>query len=240
MRLGVISDIHANLEALEAVLADLEGRADEVVSLGDNIGYGPDPERVVKTLESRSIASVTGNHELGLARGDILARFNPSARRSLEITRDHLSLESLSGLTNLPRFIVIEGCRFVHGAPPDSCTRYLFELSEAQLRTSLESIVEGVCFVGHTHDLEVVSLHGERVHREKLSRGVIRLSEESRFIVNVGSVGQPRDGDNRAKYVLYDTGERTLEVRFVDYDIATTVEKILRMGLPKVNAHRLW
>jgi diadenosine tetraphosphatase ApaH/serine/threonine PP2A family protein phosphatase len=240
MRIAVISDVHANLAALEAVLADMDGRADEVFSLGDNIGYGPDPEAVLRVLEARGIPSVMGNHELGLVRGDVLARFNPSARRSLEITRDHLSTESLKALADLPGFITREGCRFVHGAPPDSCQRYLFELSDTQLRSCFEAMNETVCFVGHTHDLEMVFPRGDRIHREGLPRGTVSLPDECRAIFNIGSVGQPRDGDNRAKYVVYDTGERTLEVRFVDYDIGATVERILKLGMPEINAHRLW
>jgi diadenosine tetraphosphatase ApaH/serine/threonine PP2A family protein phosphatase len=99
---------------------------------------------------------------------------------------------------------------------------------------------ESVCFVGHTHDLEMVLLEGGRIHHEELTRGVVSPARDCRVIFNIGSVGQPRDGDNRAKYAIYDTGEHTLDMRYIDYDIGATVEKILKLGMPDINAHRLW
>ncbi len=241
MRLAIISDIHGNLEALRAVLADLGGQAvDQVGCLGDSIGYGPEPEAVVDILRRRGIPSVMGNHELGLADPSSLAWFNPSARQSLLRTAELLSPETMEYNKGLPRSLVLGGCRLVHGCPPESVTRYLFELSRAALISAMNAVDEPICFVGHTHTLALVSLRDKRLDIRDLGRERVVLGREARHLVNAGSVGQPRDGDNNAKYVIWDDQERLLEVRFVPYDIAATVRGILERGLPEFNAERLW
>ncbi|MCB2189072.1 MAG: metallophosphatase family protein [Deltaproteobacteria bacterium] len=240
MKIAIISDVHGNLEALEAVLQDAAGQGVEIIySLGDMVGYGPDPQPVVDLLARRGVPSVMGNHELALCEPEMLAWFNPSARRSLEQTRELLDQGAPERFRDLPRFLTAHGCRFVHGFPPDSPTVYLFEPEEAEVIQVMSRLPEPLCFVGHTHDLELLALTRGSLCRQPLGRRPIFLDPDSRHLVNVGSVGQPRDGDNQAKYVIWEPAERRLTLRPVRYDVDAVVRKILERGLPEVNAKRL-
>jgi len=241
MRTAVISDIHGNLEALMEVLADMEPRrVDRLLSLGDNVGYGPDPDKVIEILEEKSIPSIMGNHELGIADRSYAGWFNPLARRSLEITRRILSPSSLELIGTLQPVISDNKHLFVHGCPPDSMTAYLFETPDDLLASILLGLEEEICFVGHTHVSALVVFDGEKVRREPLIEGERHLPEGRKYIVNAGSVGQPRDRDNRARYVIWDDRQRSLHVRHIPYDVARTAAKILKLGFPRINADRLW
>ena len=241
MRLAVISDVHGNLEALQKVLDDIDHSGiDDVVCLGDNVGYGPDPDSVIELVRARAIPCVMGNHELGVVDDAYLSWFNPVARTSLLITRKLLKHNSLAYLGGLHPTLVREGSLYVHGCPPDSVTTYLFELGKPQLMLLFPNLKESVCFVGHTHDLEIVDFDGRQVRIKRLQEGFLTLQQDHKYIVNVGSVGQPRDGNNKAKYVIWDTTRSQLEVRFVGYDISATAQKILELGFPEINAKRLW
>jgi diadenosine tetraphosphatase ApaH/serine/threonine PP2A family protein phosphatase len=240
MRIAVLSDVHANVDALSAVLADIDASgAGKIVCLGDTIGYGPEPEEAVRLLRARNIPLLMGNHEAGLVEPEAEAWFNPQARTSLELTRALLSPESLAFLRGLPRFLVIGPMRFVHGYPPDEVQTYLFEKSEEELFQDLDRLEERICFVGHTHELELVSINGNRAVRQVLQQGTRSLLENRRSLVSVGSVGQPRDRDRRAKYVLFDPTAMLLEVRGVAYDARRTAAKILALGLPEAYASRI-
>jgi predicted phosphodiesterase len=241
MKVAVISDIHGNIEALREILADIErAGADTIVSLGDNIGYGPDPEEVSRLIRSDNIPSVMGNHELGIARPEFLKWFNESARRSLMLTAELISEETRKWLRGLPASLVFQGGLLVHGFPPDSITKYLFEASDPDLELIFAQMDQRVCFVGHTHTLELIAFEDGLIVHSSPGQEKIGLSRQGKYILNAGSVGQPRDGNNNAKYVLWDTEENSLEIRFVPYDIATTAEKIIRLGFPRINATRLW
>jgi len=241
MRLAVLSDIHGNLEAYTAVLADVEtAGADRIALLGDIVGYGPDPEACVELTRELGLASVVGNHELGLSKRGELAWFNPTARRSLEQSMDLLSPASLEWLAALPTFLVLDDCRLVHGAPPDSPRTYYFQLDRQEILRRMDLIDEPLCLVGHTHELALAHMPAlGGLERLKLGEGARQLKAGDRYLVNVGAVGQPRDGDNRAKYVIVDQQAGTLEVRCVPYEVQTTVDKIRRLGLPEFNATRL-
>lgn len=240
MRIAVVSDIHSNLAAFEEVLADIDqAGVDHIISLGDNIGYGPEPEEVLQLIRRRNIPSILGNHELGLVDPSYLSWFNDSARRSLEINRELLSPLSLNTLRTLPPTLPMHGCLFVHGVPPDSITRYLFEVSDHELRKTLSGLEQELSFVGHTHTLRLISFDGQRLRHARLPAGTISLQQGPKYLINAGSVGQPRDGDNHAKYLIWDRDARLLEVRLVRYDIARTVRGILTLGLPTINADRL-
>lgn len=241
MRIAILSDIHANLEALREVLMDLDRQeVDGAVSLGDNVGYGPEPDRVVRLLRLRGIPSVMGNHEWGLMDRANQDWFNPQARAALERTEELLSEESLAYCRSLPFFWLEGGCRFVHGCPPDDVVTYLFHLSDEEVRGLLHNMKERLCFVGHTHDLVLVRLDQDRLAVQKLGPGLHVMEGEGPWLINAGSVGQPRDGDNRAKYLIWEPDNRTLEARFISYDIQKTAEGILAAGIPRVYADRLW
>jgi predicted phosphodiesterase len=239
MLVAILSDIHGNLEALNSVWADMAAFAvDEIVCLGDMIGYGPDPDDVLRSVRARGARCCMGNHELGVCSPLERSWFNPKARQGLDMTASLLSADSLAFIAGLPRFLLLEGARFVHGFPPESVTTYLFQAGESRLASWFRR-GERLTFVGHTHDLEMVRFEDGEIEREMLRQGRVSLGGGS-CIVNAGSVGQPRDGNNNAKYLLWDTAAATVDVRFVPYDIAVTVDKILARGFPEFYATRLW
>ena len=241
MRIAIISDIHGNLDAFEQVLADIDSSdIDEIISLGDNIGYGPEPDGVVKLIQSRRIDSVIGNHELAVVKPKYKDWFNPVARKSLEKTIELLSDRSLDYITAQKSYGIIDGSRFVHGFPPDSPLTYLFQIPDDRIRRDMEKLSEQICFIGHTHMLEMRSYDGHTCESHSLEQGIMPLEKEKKYILNIGSVGQPRDGDNRAKYAIWDSSESTLDIRFIAYDIAVVVEKIKTVGLLEEHARRLW
>jgi predicted phosphodiesterase len=241
MKIAVISDIHANMAAFEKVLEDIEANAiDEIICLGDCIGYGPEPEQVVSEIRRRQIPTIIGNHELAAFKKNHLDWFNPLARNSLEKSISLLSRESLDFIQHLPYCLVSEACRYVHGYPPKSARTYLFQKAPFQLVKTFNNMAERICFVGHTHDLEIIQFDGRQVERWPLSEGERQLDPTFHYIINVGSVGQPRDGNNHAKYLIFVPDRNLIDVRFVAYDIAITVAKIKAAGMPEAHARRLW
>ena len=239
MRIAVFSDIHGNMDAFQKVLEDVDrSHADAVFSLGDNIGYGSEPEQVIQTLRRRGIPSVLGNHELAAQNPEFLGWFNPAARQSLVKTFAMLSGESLAFIQGLPRHISAHGCRFVHGFPPDSPTLYLFQVENRRKRKVLDELPERVFFVGHTHLLEI-SAYGGGVTAVNMRFGPNLLLPDLKYLINIGAVGQPRDGDLRAKYVIWDTAASLLDIRCVPYDAQAAAAKIRAAGLPESHARRL-
>ena len=241
MRIAIFSDIHGNLDAFQQVLSDInKSFIDAAFCLGDSIGYGPEPDEVIRILREKSIPSVLGNHELACRNRSMLDWFNPAASESLKKTFRMLSSSSLMFIAGLEKSMVYHGCRFVHGFPPDSPTIYLFQISMKNICRWMSQMKERICFIGHTHELRIIEFDGIKCFPDLLPRGITQLKQQSRYIVNVGSVGQPRDGDNRAKYVIFDTEKDVIEVRFISYDIEKVVKKIIAAGLPEVHAGKLW
>ena len=241
MQIAIISDIHGNIEALDQEQADIDNlQVEKIIELGDNIGYVPDSEQVVARILDRGIPSILGNHELALVEPEILDWFNPAARESLLKTQKMLSKQSLAFIESMKKSMVMYGCRFVHGFPPDSVMTYMFEVDQGGLERAFSTSKDQLCFTGHTHRLEAAGSDGEKIRRHRLRRGIFQINPSHKYIFNVGSVGQPRDGDNRAKYVIYDDADQTLEARFVPYDIVITAKKIIAAGLPRMHADRLW
>jgi predicted phosphodiesterase len=241
MRLAIFSDTHGNYDAFDQVLQDIDTcDVDAVISLGDNIGYGPESDCVIKKIKALNIPSVQGNHELALNDEEYLSWFNPAARKSLIKTRDLLSQTSIRYISQFEPVITSYDCRFVHGFPPDSPLIYMFQVSESRKQKVFEEMTERLCFIGHTHTLEILSYDGNDIQYEDLPKGLSRLDPAKKYIINIGSVGQPRDSSNNAKYVVWDSLEDSLDVRFISYDIAAVVKKIKAAGLPKEHAQRLW
>ncbi len=241
MRLTILSDIHGNLEAFRAVMSDARGAAPDspVICLGDMIGYGANPEEVVREARAAGIVSVLGNHEMGAIRPSTRDRFNPQAWQAVRWAAARLSPESVAFLSGLKESMSLHGCRFVHGLPPSDVDTYLFQVSSEHVASAMKQIEEDVCFVGHTHQLRLVALEADGIVGSRLSEGDTALAPGKRYIVNAGAVGQPRDGDPRAKYCLYDTESRVLTVRYVPYDNQAAARKILESGQPRVYAERL-
>ena len=241
MKLAIISDIHGNYDAFQSVMANIDkSGVDRVISLGDNIGYGPESERVIQKIMSLEIPSVLGNHELAVKDEKYLSWFNPVARESLIKTRDLLSDSSIDYIIELEPYLTWETCRCVHGFPPDSPLIYMFQASEKRKKRVFEEIPERLCFIGHTHTLETITYDGKQMQYSDLFEGLINLEADKKYIINIGSVGQPRDTNNDAKYVIWDSSADTLDVRFVPYNIAAVVQKIKDAGLPEEHAQRLW
>jgi diadenosine tetraphosphatase ApaH/serine/threonine PP2A family protein phosphatase len=240
MRLAVLSDIHGNLAALQAVLADLQAQApDDVLCLGDAVGYGPEPDAVVACLQQARIPCLQGNHELGVLKPEKRQWFNPTARRSLDITLGLLSAETLAIIAAWPDRIAGPDYLAVHGCPPDDAFRYLFECEEEELATMFGQFSQPVCFVGHTHTLFLVRWDGREATLTEISPGLFSLERSCRYIVNVGSVGQPRDGTASAKYAIWDNSRFVLEIRAVAYDTAATIAKIEALDFPAINTRCL-
>jgi len=242
MRVAVIADIHGNYRALEAVLADIDQQdAGEIISLGDNVGYGPEPEKVVQVLRKRQVVSVMGNHEFGLVSESYFKRLNPGGpRESLILTRELLGEDSLRWLAALPPFLLHHGARFVHGCPPQSITAYLFSPTTTRLARIFSNYKEQICFAGHTHTLNCYTQREQSVGSTALPIGLLSLASGVRYLILSGSVGQPRDGINsQAKYCIWDREQKSVEVRGVDYDVDTTVALLNELGFPKSNALRL-
>jgi len=213
---------------------------DAIISLGDNIGYGPEPDEVVKALVERRVASVLGNHELALHNPAYLKKLNFTSRESLEITRDLLSPDSLEFCRDLPAKIVMHDARFVHGSPPDSVTSYIWDASTAKLTRLFDTFPEKLCCYGHTHDLARFVGRDHGYVREVVEMEIIPLMDDFRYLINPGSVGQPRDSiDNRSKYGIWDIEAGTFENRAVSYDVETTVALLRERGFPEFNATRL-
>jgi len=248
-RIAVLSDIHGNLEAFQSVLADLDApNVTQHVNLGDTVGYGPEPDACVKLVRERGILSILGNHEHGLLEAQARGWFNPQARKALDRTRALLSDDAFMYFRTLPRTCEVQGALFVHGCPPGLVSKYLYELDDAAFRETFSLYENRLCFAGHTHELERISLFdaetGGKLERKELGKGSISLNPAARHIINAGAVGQPRDGNNKAKYLLWEPGDAAtpdrLEVRFVPYDIATTVARIRERGFPEYYGWRLW
>jgi predicted phosphodiesterase len=241
MRLAVISDVHGNFRALQAVLADIDrAGVTGIIALGDNIGYGPEPDEVVKALIARRVSSVLGNHELALNSAAYFERLNPSTRESLDLTRQLLSGDSLDFCRSLPLKIIRHDALFVHGSPPASVTSYIWEAGEVKLARLFATYTETLCYYGHTHDLARFVKRGSLYAREKVAMGYTRLTADCRYLINPGSVGQPRDGlNNLAKYGIWDPDRHLFENRAVAYDVETTIALLKERKFPEFNALRL-
>ncbi len=240
MKIAVLSDIHGNLEALDAVCKDLQQTdAGRVICLGDLVGYGPDPEEVVSRIRKLGFESILGNHEAALASKRARGRMNFQAKENNISTESLLSEESLHYCCQLPQTITVDDALFVHGCPPDSVNSYLYMMPDKKVVKTFSNSSAKLFFVGHTHELKLVFLEDSKVVRQELGQGIRKLDPEQKYLINCGSVGQPRDGDNRAKYLLWDQELWNLEVRAVHYDIKMTAEKIIDRGFPKTFAERL-
>lgn len=249
-RIAIISDIHGNLPALDAVLEEIARLGvHEMICLGDVIGYGPQPEQCIERLAGRCMVSVRGNHEDALFDATVAERFNPIARTAIEWTRKRLAAEHLQSLAQMR--LVFDRSPYlicVHDTPvPPSTTGYVGDPLTAGL--AFRGIDARVCLIGHTHvpmafhtesercedrlgpcDVEATILHEDEPYR---------LRPVGRHILNPGSVGQPRDGDPRASFAMLDLKEGIFELRRVAYDVEEAQRQMRRAGLPDLLAYRL-
>ena len=241
MRYLVVSDIHANLEALEAVLT-AAGPVDRVLALGDFIGYGADPNAVVERLRTLpAVTFIRGNHDKVGAGLESVEGFNYLAKHAIHWTATALTAANKAWVAALPQGpVAVDGLvQICHGAPFDEDV-YIFD--DLDGRRALRVSDRPVCLFGHTHVPTAFRLNGDQFAVIGPPRGAefsIRLDGRSKYLVNCGAVGQPRDGDPRAAFGILDTDAQVLTVRRVDYDIAAAQGKIIAAGLPDVLAQRL-
>jgi diadenosine tetraphosphatase ApaH/serine/threonine PP2A family protein phosphatase len=239
MRVLVISDIHANYTALEAVLKDA-GAVDETWCLGDMVGYGPDPNAVVEEIrEIPNLTCILGNHDMAVIGKIPLDAFNNDARRTLEYHERVLTADNMEFLRSLPSNLKVRGeVSIVHGSPRDSVWEYILNTLSARL--NFDHFTTPWCFVGHSHLQCMFQLNTDN---DRVSLAPIRAGEHYRLrpraILNPGSVGQPRDRDPRAAYAIYDTNGHIWEPRRVEYDIAEVQKRIREAKLPEKHAIRL-
>lgn len=244
MRYLLLSDIHSNLEALEACLASAAGRYDQIACLGDLVGYGPDPNAVVEILGPAASVTIRGNHDRVCSGLEDAVDFNPVARRAAAWTQDELTPEHSRFLRALPGGPVqLEGFQIVHGSPRDE-DEYIVGLVDASpLLNGAET--QTVCF-GHTH-IQGGFRRTARGRTESIrllpgEDGLLLhllLEQEYRYLVNPGSVGQPRDGDRRAAFAIHDTEQHVVEYFRVSYDLPKTQKKMRQAGLPQLLIDRL-
>jgi diadenosine tetraphosphatase ApaH/serine/threonine PP2A family protein phosphatase len=238
MRYAVISDIHANLEALAAVLKDIEKQSvDQVICLGDVIGYGVDPVPCIDLVEKHCAIKLKGNHEAA-ALGEVSTdHYNPAARISAEWTRAHLT----DTARNIISAYVMEheepGIYFVHASPLEPTTwRYVLNVDEAG--TGIACMPQRIGFNGHTHLPMIFASYKKSPIRQTIGHSFCP-DPETRYLVNVGAVGQPRDNDPRASYAIFDTVEEEITFRRIEYDVKTTQDKMIQAELPELLIARL-
>jgi predicted phosphodiesterase len=238
LRIAIISDIHANWHALEAVLADLDReQPDEVWCLGDLVGYGPQPNRCTVETQARSAVCIAGNHDLAAIGKLDLADFSHDAAITARWTVDQLEDGARTYLESLDTHGEREGLQFFHASPRDPVWEYV--LSEPAARAALEMTTAPVILVGHSHIPIALRLQDGTI-AGGLAKGGSELElGDARWLLNPGSVGQPRDGDPRAAYLLLDTGAGHAHFRRIPYDVEATQREIRDNGLPEELAARL-
>lgn len=238
MLYAIISDIHGNLEAFQAVVAELsKAGVDEYMCVGDVVGYGADPSGCIEILRSlRPNVLTAGNHEWGVLGLLGLDYFNEYARAAIEWTRNRLSRAETDYLKSFE--LIHEDTDFflVHGGMPDP-EKFPYIMDSDDARRTMKQVNRPVCFVGHTHAAEIYYSDKGGVRQTIEPR--IKMEKGLRYVVNVGSIGQPRDMDPRASYAVFDSDSGTVEIKRVPYDVGKAQEKILKAGLPEMLALRL-
>ena len=242
MRLGILSDIHANYEALSAVLeAYTHEDIDEYYCLGDTVGYGGSPNECAEVVRDIAEATILGNHDAAVAGRMDYSYYYEAARHALDTHAALLSLESMEWLRQLPYQLRLEqqGVQLCHGSPVRlEEFEYIFAPEQARECLSIWDKIGHITFIGHSHLCKVFALTKTTV--EELPPVDFTLEPDKKYIVSVGSVGQPRDFDNRASYTVYDTAKKRFEFKRVEYDIELAADKVLRARLERNFAHRLF
>ncbi|MDQ2783484.1 MAG: metallophosphatase family protein [Chloroflexota bacterium] len=232
----VLSDIHGNKDALDAVIADV-GAADRIWCLGDVVGYGPEPAVCLAWVRAHCDIVLSGNHDYAAFDPSVVRDFNPNAARAADWTRAALSAEAIAYLQSLPSLIEAAGVMLAHASPIDPIWTYILSVVDAY--DAFSAFGGALCFVGHTH---VAACYREAegvIERLPFANDEPFSLAGGRFIINPGSVGQPRDRDPRAAYLWYDDSSQIVVWKRVAYDIAAVQRKMRAAGLPERLASRL-
>jgi predicted phosphodiesterase len=242
LRYLILSDLHSNREALDAVLAGARGEYDRIVCCGDLAGYGPDPNAVIDWARADLHAVIRGNHDRGCSGLEDLEWFNPVARQASVWTMSQLTRTNLEYLRTLPAGpLNVDGFQLIHGSPVDE-DEYLVSISDA--RNVFPYLETNIAFFGHTHLQGGYGwLNGKYLSFPRMeffqTERWLKLDADGSYLINPGSVGQPRDGDGRAAFALFDSEAREVLYRRVPYDSNVTRRKIEAAGLPDVLGSRL-
>ena len=236
MRFAIFSDLHANLEATEAVLLDAQEQGcTDFVCLGDVVGYNANPHECVEIVRKMQCPVVKGNHDEQAALLGSSHNFNALAETAINWTREHLTKEDKEWLRGLPFIQQVHSFTIVH-ASLDGPPLWSYVFNGLDAITSFRHQDRPVCFFGHTH-VAAAFVRDGGVRKIKLDR--LPIEETKKYFINVGSVGQPRDGDWRAAYCVFDIENKVVELRRIQYDLATAQKKIIESGLPALLADRL-
>lgn len=238
MRYLVFSDVHGNIEALEAVLEEIAAlRPDIVASLGDVVGYGANPRECVETVQEYAHIRVGGNHDLAVIGLEDSDTFNRTAKRSIEWTADTLGPRHRDMIERYDPVRRYGGCIFAHGSPVSPLDfEYIYTVSDA--KRIFDRCHEKFIFIGHTHVPGIIAF-SEREGCSVIEHSIVNISAGARYLINVGSIGQPRDGNAAASFAILDLKKNLISIRRVPYDVVSAQEKIESVGLPESLAMRL-
>lgn len=230
MKYAILADIHANLQALQAVLQDMKAQGcTHAVCLGDIVGYNANPKECLDIIRGMKIPCVKGNHDEYCSTDEPLDGFNPNAAEAVKWTREQLTEDDRQWLRDLPLVLEVEGFTIVH-AMLDVPHRWGYVFDKLAAASSFARQTTPLCFFGHTH-VPVAFVKDSTVRGGTYSK--FKVEKGKQYFVNPGAVGQPRDGNSKAAYDVYDSGERTIELRRVDYDIPGAQGAVIASGLPK-------
>ena len=238
MKAAIISDIHSNLDALQAVVKDIKKRRiKNIFCLGDLVGYGANPNECIELCLKEAKITIAGNHDWAAIDKTDVTLFNPVAAEAIRWTQAHTSSNNLARLRKLKLMETTVNLFLVHASPGDpSKWNYLFSLEN--FKKQFRYYKTQICFIGHSHIPGAV-FQDANGYTDFLRDNPFPLLENRRYIVNVGSVGQPRDLDPRASYAIYDGNKKTIEIVRLDYNIPLAQQKVIDAGLPESLADRL-
>ncbi len=238
MRIGILSDIHSNLEALESVLEFAKTQdIDQYVCIGDIVGYGADPNKCIDIVKGLTSKIVAGNHDFGVCDLTDISYFNDVARKAIEWTRKVIKKEHMDFLRTLPLVMESGNAFFVH-ATPSSPDRWNYILTVYDAMKEFGFFENHFCFVGHSHQPDVFLIKPDK-QVSIFMNDLLVSNKQERYIVNAGSVGQPRDNNPKACFLVYDADEQSIAFSRIEYDIKKTQTKILNACLPPFLAQRL-
>lgn len=241
MKLAIITDVHSNQEALEAALEDIKTQnVKTIYCTGDLVGYAASSNEVIELLRENSVKCIMGNHDYACFNQPMRDEMNRNAREAIAYTMRVLTPENFSFLKELPRQITENGIFLTHGLPPAHLDEYIDLQSKNELKQAFSSFGEKVAFVGHTHLFEIYQFTSDgEIRRPGFRQNKFELEPDSRYMISAGSIGQPRDDDREAGYLIYDTKLYQIFRRTFQYNVELTIEKIKGAGLPEDNWKRL-
>jgi len=239
MRYGFFSDVHSNLEALRAVIEDIEKeKLEKIFFLGDAVGYGPDPNECVELIQKIATKPLMGNHDYAALDMMETSWFNQYAKEAIEWTKEKLNEKNFQILSDYAMDNRFQIFHMVHSTPKDPTSwDYIFDLDEAE--ENFRFFQTQICLVGHSHRPFIIKkFDGKQcfLHED----ASVKIEDGFKYLINIGAVGQPRDGDNRACYLIYEDEEKIAQLKRVSYDIKKTQKKMRKAKLPQFLIERLY